>query len=295
MFIKTFLKKNTTRQYIKKVFWLVIITCVANLIFLLVWNFYKIDLNKKFDNMYLSFYVSADMDIYNQIANVDNVNDLIITLYYHYNEFDFSIIGDTKYNLKYNEIIIDYNMDYDIGDIFVFEDYRQKFILKDKLKNIEDNIYMNKNAIYDMAIDLQEQIAYNVYVEDWTQLQLIIDQIDVISGYEVNNYVLAFKDINNYDMDVNIVLESNFVIIYNVVRVVVYAILIIYLIYLLCGIYAEETKNNYLYYILGFPKSKIHVLALVKMLIVTIVTLILLTLAMSFFGFLSLSFGEKNS
>ena len=287
MFIKTFLKKNTTRQYIKKVFWLVIITCVANLIFLLVWNFYKIDLNKKFDNMYLSFYVSADMDIYNQIANVDNVNDLIITLYYHYNEFDFSIIGDTKYNLKYNEIIIDYNMDYDIGDIFVFEDYRQKFILKDKLKNIEDNIYMNKNAIYDMAIDLQEQIAYNVYVEDWTQLQLIIDQIDVISGYEVNNYVLAFKDINNYDMDVNIVLESNFVIIYNVVRVVVYAILIIYLIYLLCGICAEETKNNYLYYILGFPKSKIHVLALVKMLIVTIVTLILLTLAMSFFGFLS--------
>lgn len=287
MFIKTFLKKNTTRQYIKKVFWLVIITCVANLIFLLVWNFYKIDLNKKFDNMYLSFYVSADMDIYNQISNVDNVNDLIITLYYHYNEFDFSIIGDTKYNLKYNEIIIDYNMDYDIGDIFVFEDYRQKFILKDKLKNIEDNIYMNKNAIYDMAIDLQEQIAYNVYVEDWTQLQLIIDQIDVISGYEVNNYVLAFKDINNYDMDVNIVLESNFVIIYNVVRVVVYAILIIYLIYLLCGIYAEETKNNYLYYILGFPKSKIHVLALVKMLIVTIVTLILLTLAMSFFGFLS--------
>lgn len=284
MFIKTFLKKNTTRQYIKKVFWLVIITCVANLIFLLVWNFYKIDLNKKFDNMYLSFYVSADMDIYNQIANVDNVNDLIITLYYHYNEFDFSIIGDTKYNLKYNEIIIDYNMDYDIGDIFVFEDYRQKFILKDKLKNIEDNIYMNKNAIYDMAIDLQEQIAYNVYVEDWTQLQLIIDQIDVISGYEVNNYVLAFKDINNYDMDVNIVLESNFVIIYNVVRVVVYAILIIYLIYLLCGIYAEETKNNYLYYILGFPKSKIHVLALVKMLIVTVVTLILLTLAMSFFG-----------
>ncbi len=287
MFIKTFLKKNTTRQYIKKVFWLVIITCVANLIFLLVWNFYKIDLNKKFDNMYLSFYVSADMDIYNQIANVDNVNDLIITLYYHYNEFDFSIIGDTKYNLKYNEIIIDYNMDYDIGDIFVFEDYRQKFILKDKLKNIEDNIYMNKNAIYDMAIDLQEQIAYNVYVEDWTQLQLIIDQIDVISGYEVNNYVLAFKDINNYDMDVNIVLESNFVIIYNVVRVVVYAILIIYLIYLLCGIYAEETKNNYLYYILGFPKSKIHVLALVKMLIVTVVTLIVLTLAMSFFGFLS--------
>ena len=287
MFIKTFLKKNTTRQYIKKVFWLVIITCVANLIFLLVWNFYKIDLNKKFDNMYLSFYVSADMDIYNQIANVDNVNDLIITLYYHYNEFDFSIIGDTKYNLKYNEIIIDYNMDYDIGDIFVFEDYRQKFILKEKLKNIEDNIYMNNNAIYDMAIDLQEQIAYNVYVEDWTQLQLIIDQIDVISGYEVNNYVLAFKDINNYDMDVNIVLESNFVIIYNVVRVVVYAILIIYLIYLLCGIYAEETKNNYLYYILGFPKSKIHVLALVKMLIVTIVTLILLTLAMSFFGFLS--------
>lgn len=284
MFIKTFLKKNTTRQYIKKVFWLVIITCVANLIFLLVWNFYKIDLNKKFDNMYLSFYVSADMDIYNQIANVDNVNDLIITLYYHYNEFDFSIIGDTKYNLKYNEIIIDYNMDYDIGDIFVFEDYRQKFILKEKLKNIEDNIYMNKNAIYDMAIDLQEQIAYNVYVEDWTQLQLIIDQIDVISGYEVNNYVLAFKDINNYDMDVNIVLESNFVIIYNVVRVVVYAILIIYLIYLLCGIYAEETKNNYLYYILGFPKSKIHVLALVKMLIVTVVTLILLTLAMSFFG-----------
>ena len=287
MFIKTFLKKNTTRQYIKKVFWLVIITCVANLIFLLVWNFYKIDLNKKFDNMYLSFYVSADMDIYNQIANVDNVNDLIITLYYHYNEFDFSIIGDTKYNLKYNEIIIDYNMDYDIGDIFVFEDYRQKFILKDKLKNIEDNIYMNKNAIYDMAIDLQEQIAYNVYVEDWTQLQLIIDQIDVISGYEVNNYVLAFKDINNYDMDVNIVLESNFVIIYNVVRVVVYAILIIYLIYLLCGIYAEETKNNYLYYILGFPKSKIHVLVLVKMLIVTVVTLIVLTLAMSFFGFLS--------
>ena len=287
MFIKTFLKKNTTRQYIKKVFWLVIITCVANLIFLLVWNFYKIDLNKKFDNMYLSFYVSADMDIYNQIANVDNVNDLIITLYYHYNEFDFSIIGDTKYNLKYNEIIIDYNMDYDIGDIFVFEDYRQKFILKEKLKNIEDNIYMNKNAIYDMAIDLQEQIAYNVYVEDWTQLQLIIDQIDVISGYEVNNYVLAFKDINNYDMDVNIVLESNFVIIYNVVRVVVYAILIIYLIYLLCGIYAEETKNNYLYYILGFPKSKIHVLVLVKMLIVTVVTLILLTLAMSFFGFLS--------
>lgn len=287
MFIKTFLKKNTTRQYIKKVFWLVIITCVANLIFLLVWNFYKIDLNKKFDNMYLSFYVSADMDIYNQIANVDNVNDLIITLYYHYNEFDFSIIGDTKYNLKYNEIIIDYNMDYDIGDIFVFEDYRQKFILKEKLKNIEDNIYMNKNAIYDMAIDLQEQIAYNVYVEDWTQLQLIIDQIDVISGYEVNNYVLAFKDINNYDMDVNIVLESNFVIIYNVVRVVVYAILIIYLIYLLCGIYAEETKNNYLYYILGFPKSKIHVLALVKMLIVTVVTLIVLTLAMSFFGFLS--------
>lgn len=287
MFIKTFLKKNTTRQYIKKVFWLVIITCVANLIFLLVWNFYKIDLNKKFDNMYLSFYVSADMDIYNQIANVDNVNDLIITLYYHYNEFDFSIIGDTKYNLKYNEIIIDYNMDYDIGDIFVFEDYRQKFILKDKLKNIEDNIYMNKNAIYDMAIDLQEQIAYNVYVEDWTQLQSIIDQIDVISGYEVNNYVLAFKDINNYDMDVNIVLESNFVIIYNVVRVVVYAILIIYLIYLLCGIYAEETKNNYLYYILGFPKSKIHVLALVKMLIVTVVTLIVLTLAMSFFGFLS--------
>lgn len=284
MFIKTFLKKNTTRQYIKKVFWLVIITCVANLIFLLVWNFYKIDLNKKFDNMYLSFYVSADMDIYNQIANVDNVNDLIITLYYHYNEFDFSIIGDTKYNLKYNEIIIDYNMDYDIGDIFVFEDYRQKFILKDKLKNIEDNIYMNKNAIYDMAIDLQEQIAYNVYVEDWTQLQLIIDQIDVISGYEVNNYVLAFKDINNYDMDVNIVLESNFVIIYNVVRVVVYAILIIYLIYLLCGIYAEETKNNYLYYILGFPKSKIHVLVLVKMLIVTVVTLILLALAMSFFG-----------
>lgn len=287
MFIKTFLKKNTTRQYIKKVFWLVIITCVANLIFLLVWNFYKIDLNKKFDNMYLSFYVSADMDIYNQIANVDNVNDLIITLYYHYNEFDFSIIGDTKYNLKYNEIIIDYNMDYDIGDIFVFEDYRQKFILKDKLKNIEDNIYMNKNAIYDMAIDLQEQIAYNVYVEDWTQLQSIIDQIDVISGYEVNNYVLAFKDINNYDMDVNIVLESNFVIIYNVVRVVVYAILIIYLIYLLCGIYAEETKNNYLYYILGFPKSKIHVLVLVKMLIVTVVTLIVLTLAMSFFGFLS--------
>lgn len=287
MFIKTFLKKNTTRQYIKKVFWLVIITCVANLIFLLVWNFYKIDLNKKFDNMYLSFYVSADMDIYNQIANVDNVNDLIITLYYHYNEFDFSIIGDTKYNLKYNEIIIDYNMDYDIGDIFVFEDYRQKFILKEKLKNIEDNIYMNKNAIYDMAIDLQEQIAYNVYVEDWTQLQSIIDQIDVISGYEVNNYVLAFKDINNYDMDVNIVLESNFVIIYNVVRVVVYAILIIYLIYLLCGIYAEETKNNYLYYILGFPKSKIHVLALVKMLIVTVVTLIVLTLAMSFFGFLS--------
>lgn len=287
MFIKTFLKKNTTRQYIKKVFWLVIITCVANLIFLLVWNFYKIDLNKKFDNMYLSFYVSADMDIYNQIANVDNVNDLIITLYYHYNEFDFSIIGDTKYNLKYNEIIIDYNMDYDIGDIFVFEDYRQKFILKDKLKNIEDNIYMNKNAIYDMAIDLQEQIAYNVYVEDWTQLQLIIDQIDVISGYEVNNYMLAFKDINNYDMDVNIVLESNFVIIYNVVRVVVYAILIIYLIYLLCGIYAEETKNNYLYYILGFPKSKIHVLVLVKMLIVTVVTLIVLTLAMSFFGFLS--------
>lgn len=287
MFIKTFLKKNTTRQYIKKVFWLVIITCVANLIFLLVWNFYKIDLNKKFDNMYLSFYVSADMDIYNQIANVDNVNDLIITLYYHYNEFDFSIIGDTKYNLKYNEIIIDYNMDYDIGDIFLFEDYRQKFILKEKLKNIEDNIYMNKNAIYDMAIDLQEQIAYNVYVEDWTQLQLIIDQIDVISGYEVNNYVLAFKDINNYDMDVNIVLESNFVIIYNVVRVVVYAILIIYLIYLLCGIYAEETKNNYLYYILGFPKSKIHVLALVKMLIVTVVTLIVLTLAMSFFGFLS--------
>lgn len=287
MFIKTFLKKNTTRQYIKKVFWLVIITCVANLIFLLVWNFYKIDLNKKFDNMYLSFYVSADMDIYNQIANVDNVNDLIITLYYHYNEFDFSIIGDTKYNLKYNEIIIDYNMDYDIGDIFLFEDYRQKFILKEKLKNIEDNIYMNKNAIYDLAIDLQEQIAYNVYVEDWTQLQSIIDQIDVISGYEVNNYVLAFKDINNYDMDVNIVLESNFVIIYNVVRVVVYAILIIYLIYLLCGIYAEETKNNYLYYILGFPKSKIHVLALVKMLIVTIVTLILLTLAMSFFGFLS--------
>ena len=287
MFIKTFLKKNTTRQYIKKVFWLVIITCVANLIFLLVWNFYKIDLNKKFDNMYLSFYVSADMDIYNQIANVDNVNDLIITLYYHYNEFDFSIIGDTKYNLKYNEIIIDYNMDYDIGDIFLFEDYRQKFILKDKLKNIEDNIYMNKNAIYDMAIDLQEQIAYNVYVEDWTQLQSIIDQIDVISGYEVNNYVLAFKDINNYDMDVNIVLESNFVIIYNVVRVVVYAILIIYLIYLLCGIYAEETKNNYLYYILGFPKSKIHVLALVKMLIVTVVTLIVLTLAMSFFGFLS--------
>ncbi len=284
MFIKTFLKKNTTRQYIKKVFWLVIITCVANLIFLLVWNFYKIDLNKKFDNMYLSFYVSADMDIYNQIANVDNVNDLIITLYYHYNEFDFSIIGDTKYNLKYNEIIIDYNMDYDIGDIFVFEDYRQKFILKDKLKNIEDNIYMNKNAIYDMAIDLQEQIAYNVYVEDWTQLQLIIDQIDVISGYEVNNYMLAFKDINNYDMDVNIVLESNFVIIYNVVRVVVYAILIIYLIYLLCGIYAEETKNNYLYYILGFPKSKIHVLVLVKMLIVTVVTLILLALAMSFFG-----------
>lgn len=287
MFIKTFLKKNTTRQYIKKVFWLVIITCVANLIFLLVWNFYKIDLNKKFDNMYLSFYVSADMDIYNQISNVDNVNDLIITLYYHYNEFDFSIIGDTKYNLKYNEIIIDYNMDYDIGDIFVFEDYRQKFILKEKLKNIEDNIYMNKNAIYDLAIDLQEQIAYNVYVEDWTQLQLIIDQIDVISGYEVNNYVLAFKDINNYDMDVNIVLESNFVIIYNVVRVVVYAILIIYLIYLLCGIYAEETKNNYLYYILGFPKSKIHVLALVKMLIVTVVTLIVLTLAMSFFGFLS--------
>ena len=287
MFIKTFLKKNTTRQYIKKVFWLVIITCVANLIFLLVWNFYKIDLNKKFDNMYLSFYVSADMDIYNQIANVDNVNDLIITLYYHYNEFDFSIIGDTKYNLKYVKIIIDYNMDYDIGDIFVFEDYRQKFILKDKLKNIEDNIYMNKNAIYDMAIDLQEQIAYNVYVEDWTQLQLIIDQIDVISGYEVNNYMLAFKDINNYDMDVNIVLESNFVIIYNVVRVVVYAILIIYLIYLLCGIYAEVTKNNYLYYILGFPKSKIHVLALVKMLIVTVVTLIVLTLAMSFFGFLS--------
>lgn len=287
MFIKTFLKKNTTRQYIKKVFWLVIITCVANLIFLLVWNFYKIDLNKKFDNMYLSFYVSADMDIYNQIANVDNVNDLIITLYYHYNEFDFSIIGDTKYNLKYNEIIIDYNMDYDIGDIFLFEDYRQKFILKDKLKNIEDNIYMNKNAIYDLAIDLQEQIAYNVYVEDWTQLQSIIDQIDVISGYEVNNYVLAFKDINNYDMDVNIVLESNFVIIYNVVRVVVYAILIIYLIYLLCGIYAEETKNNYLYYILGFPKSKIHVLVLVKMLIVTVVTLIVLTLAMSFFGFLS--------
>ena len=287
MFIKTFLKKNTTRQYIKKVFWLVIITCVANLIFLLVWNFYKIDLNKKFDNMYLSFYVSADMDIYNQIANGDNVNDLSITLYYHYNEFDFSIIGDTKYNLKYNEIIIDYKMYYDIGDIFLFEDYRQKFILKDKLKNIEDNIYMNKNAIYDMAIDLQEQIAYNVYVEDWTQLQSIIDQIDVISGYEVNNYVLAFKDINNYDMDVNIVLESNFVIIYNVVRVVVYAILIIYLIYLLCGIYAEETKNNYLYYILGFPKSKIHVLALVKMLIVTIVTLILLTLAMSFFGFLS--------
>lgn len=287
MFIKTFLKKNTTRQYIKKVFWLVIITCVANLIFLLVWNFYKIDLNKKFDNMYLSFYVSADMDIYNQIANVDNVNDLIITLYYHYNEFDFSIIGDTKYNLKYNEIIIDYNMDYDIGDIFVFEDYRQKFILKEKLKNIEDNIYMNKNAIYDLAIDLQEQIAYNVYVEDWTQLQSIIDQIDVISGYEVNNYVLAFKDINNYDMDVNIVLESNFVIIYNVVRVVVYAILIIYLIYLLCGIYAEETKNNYLYYILGFPKSKIHVLVLVKMLIVTVVTLIVLTLAMSFFGFLS--------
>lgn len=287
MFIKTFLKKNTTRQYIKKVFWLVIITCVANLIFLLVWNFYKIDLNKKFDNMYLSFYVSADMDIYNQIANVDNVNDLIITLYYHYNEFDFSIIGDTKYNLKYNEIIIDYNMDYDIGDIFVFEDYRQKFILKEKLKNIEDNIYMNKNAIYDMAIDLQEQIAYNVYVEDWTQLQSIIDQIDVISGYEVNNYVLAFKDINNYDMDVNIVLESNFVIIYNVVRVVVCAILIIYLIYLLCGIYAEETKNNYLYYILGFPKSKIHVLVLVKMLIVTVVTLIVLTLAMSFFGFLS--------
>lgn len=287
MFIKTFLKKNTTRQYIKKVFWLVIITCVANLIFLLVWNFYKIDLNKKFDNMYLSFYVSADMDIYNQIANVDNVNDLIITLYYHYNEFDFSIIGDTKYNLKYNEIIIDYNMDYDIGDIFLFEDYRQKFILKEKLKNIEDNIYMNKNAIYDLAIDLQEQIAYNVYVEDWTQLQSIIDQIDVISGYEVNNYVLAFKDINNYDMDVNIVLESNFVIIYNVVRVVVYAILIIYLIYLLCGIYAEETKNNYLYYILGFPKSKIHVLVLVKMLIVTVVTLIVLTLAMSFFGFLS--------
>ena len=287
MFIKTFLKKNTTRQYIKKVFWLVIITCVANLIFLLVWNFYKIDLNKKFDNMYLSFYVSADMDIYNQIANVDNVNDLIITLYYHYNEFDFSIIGDTKYNLKYNEIIIDYKMYYDIGDIFLFEDYRQKFILKDKLKNIEDNIYMNKNAIYDMAIDLQEQIAYNVYVEDWTQLQSIIDQIDVISGYEVNNYVLAFKDINNYDMDVNIVLESNFVIIYNVVRVVVYAILIIYLIYLLCGIYAEETKNNYLYYILGFPKSKIHVLVLVKMLIVTVVTLIVLTLAMSFFGFLS--------
>ena len=287
MFIKTFLKKNTTRQYIKKVFWLVIITCVANLIFLLVWNFYKIDLNKKLDNMYLSFYVSADMDIYNQISNVDNVNDLIITLYYHYNEFDFSIIGDTKYNLKYNEIIIDYNMDYDIGDIFVFEDYRQKFILKEKLKNIEDNIYMNKNAIYDMAIDLQEQIAYNVYVEDWTQLQSIIDQIDVISGYEVNNYVLAFKDINNYDMDVNIVLESNFVIIYNVVRVVVCAILIIYLIYLLCGVYAEETKNNYLYYILGFSKSKIHVLVLVKMLIVTVVTLIVLTLAMSFFGFLS--------
>ena len=132
---------------------------------------------------------------------------------------------------------------------------------------------------------MQEQIAYNVYVEDWTQLQSIIDQIDVISGYEVNNYVLAFKDINNYDMDVNIVLESNFVIIYNVVRVVVYAILIIYLIYLLCGIYAEETKNNYLYYILGFPKSKIHVLVLVKMLIVTVVTLIVLTLAMSFFGF----------
>lgn len=287
MFIKTFLKKNTTRQYIKKVFWLVIITCVANLIFLLVWNFYKIDLNKKLDNMYLSFYVSADMDIYNEIANVDNVNDLIITLYYHYKEFDFSIIGDTKYNLKYNEIIIDYKMYYDIGDIFLFEDYRQKFILKEKLKNIEDNIYMNKNAIYDMAIDLQEQIAYNVYVEDWTQLQSIIDQIDVISGYEVNNYVLAFKDINNYDMDVNIVLESNFVIIYNVVRVVVYAILIIYLIYLLCGIYAEETKNNYLYYILGFPKSKIHVLVLVKMLIVTVVTLIVLTLAMSFFGFLS--------
>ena len=88
-------------------------------------------------------------------------------------------------------------------------------------------------------------------------------------------------------MGVNIVLESNFVIIYNVVRVVVCAILIIYLIYLLCGIYAEETKNNYLYYILGFPKSKIHVLVLVKMLIVTVVTLIVLTLAMSFFGFLS--------
>ena len=49
----------------------------------------------------------------------------------------------------------------------------------------------------------------------------------------------------------------------------------------------EETKNNYLYYILGFPKSKIHVLVLVKMLIVTVVTLIVLTLAMSFFGFLS--------
>ena len=49
----------------------------------------------------------------------------------------------------------------------------------------------------------------------------------------------------------------------------------------------EETKNNYLYYILGFSKSKIHVLVLVKMLIVTVVTLIVLTLAMSFFGFLS--------
>ncbi len=271
MFIKNFLKKKDTYQYLIKVMWLAIILCVINVIMTIIWNSYVIDFNKKYKDYHLEFYADT-LEYYDIIETYDNVSDIGIKINVNYDGYYMDALEDINNDLKYNEIIGYYYAftSNDLGDYIKFEDIDKEFILKEKKKDFTDGVLMNKDAIHDIALDKKDNITYMVYIDDWTKLENVINDINGISDNTLNDYWLEYE----YMIPANQLVDNIFEMIFYAFKGVLYTSLIIYLVYLLCGVYAEETKYNYLFYALGFTKGQIYSTVVKKMLIVTVVTLI---------------------
>ena len=197
-----------------------------------------------------------------RIKAIDNIKDVdlgvVVSLE---NGENIRLFGSDE--LKENDLMANSQVfdNYDIGDKINFLELNYDFYIVAKEAYERGTNYVNEQILLNLTTYFDTHI-YKVTLNDWSIVNKTIKDINFNS---ISNQGL---NIVIYNSDGGIYNYGEYILIYSLLIIILFGVGFLGLIYIIKVTFDKEQEKRYLYYCLGFNKSQLNKLVLIKIFLI---------------------------